>query len=643
MLDLIRKKQKTTVVKVVFWVIIATFIGTIFLVWGKGDEQTREFTVAAEVNGAEISFDEFKSTYNQMYNLYRNVYGQNFTPEMERQLRLAEQSINSLIDQTLLLQEADNLSLSISKDELVQSIAEIPAFQVDGVFNKQQYLSVLTYQRMKPELFEQMQRQQMLVQKTRQAIEEGVVVTDEDIANEFRRLNEKINLEYVPFAASAFRDQVKLSDEQIAAYYNEHQESFRIQEQRALKFVQLDPNQYRNDVVVGEGEVQHYYDRHLSQFEIQEQASAAHILIMVAADADEATIAARKALATTVLAKAQTGDFKKLAQQYSDDKATAVNGGTLGFFARGVMDPAFEEAAFALQAGELSSVVQSRFGFHIIKGQGRIEAGFKPLADVEADVKEALIAEGAERLAYETAMDAYNMNRKSGSLADIAASLNLTVVETGLFVRAAAIPAIGVNEDLTQRTFSMPAGSLVAPVRGSAGVYVCEVAEVSETHIPEIETVKAVVEAQLLSDEAVLLAQQQAEQALAQVVAGNTLKSIVPQGAQLKETGLFSRTMGDFVPSLGNILGLSDAAFSLTVKDAVAQQLFTANDTFYIVRLKQLQPVDPTGLTAEESERLREAVLSTKRDELLTTKIATLKESADVTIAPAILRSIEGI
>ena len=140
MLDLIRKKQKTTVVKVVFWVIIATFIGTIFLVWGKGDEQTREFTVAAEVNGTEISFDEFKSTYNSMYNFYRNIYGQSFTPEMERQLRLPEQSINTLIDQTLLLQEAHRLKLSVSKEELVQSIAAIPAFQVDGVFDKQQYL-----------------------------------------------------------------------------------------------------------------------------------------------------------------------------------------------------------------------------------------------------------------------------------------------------------------------------------------------------------------------------------------------------------------------------------------------------------------------------------------------------------------------
>lgn len=642
MLDLIRKKQKTTVVQVVFWVIIATFIGTIFLVWGKGNEQAREYTVAAEVNGTKISFDEFKSTYDSMYNFYRNIYGQNFTPEMERQLRLQEQSINSLIDQTLLLQEGKRLKLKIPKEVLVQSIAAIPAFQVDGVFNKQQYLSVLTFQRIKPELFEQMQEQQLLVQMTRQAIEADVVVSAEDVADEFRRLNEKINLEYVPFVASMFRDQIKLSDEKIDQYYTENQESFRVPEQRSLSFVQLDLNQYRDEIVVDEAEVQRYYERHLTQFEIEEQVAAAHILIMVSPDADDATIAAREALAASVLTKAQTGDFKKLAQQYSDDKATAVNGGELGFFARGMMDPTFEDAAFALQLGELSGVVKSRFGYHIIKGQGRIEAGYSALAEVEADVKEALIAEKLERLAYEDAMDAYNVNRKAGSLATIAQSLNLPIVETGLFRRAEAIPAIGVNSELTQRTFSTPKGNLITPVRGDAGIYICQVSEIKPTHIPELSIVKASVEVELLNREAVIMAQQQAEVALEKVIAGAPLKSVVPKGESVKETGLFSRTLGGFVPTLGNVVGLSDAAFSLTVKDAVAQQLFTANDTFYVVRLKQLQPADPTGLTAEESERLRSSVLTAKRDKLLETKIATLKASADVTIAPTILRSIEG-
>lgn len=642
MLDLIRKKQKTTLVQVVFWVIIATFIGTIFLVWGKGDEQTREFSVAAEVNGMDISFDEFKSTHSNMYNFYRNIYGQNFTPELERSLRLSQQAISMLIDQALLLQEADRLNLTISKDELVQAIAAVPAFQVDGQFNKEKYLSVLTYQRMKPELFEQMQRQQMLVEMTRQTLQNQVVVADEDVADEYRRINEKINLEYLIFAASRFEGQIRLSDEQLLNYYTENQEAFRVPEQISLAFVQLETKAYRDEVVVADSEVERYYNRHISMYTIPEQVSAAHILIKVDAAADEATIADKKQLAEKVLALAQSGDFSQLAQQYSEDSGTAANGGSLGYFKRGMMDPAFEAAAFVLTSGEISGLVKSRFGYHIIKGQGLVEAGFKPLADVETEVKDGVIRDLAERLAYEKAMDAYNVNRKGGSLVAAAHSLDLPMVETGLFERNVAIPAIGVNADLGRRAFELESGQLVAPVKTDTGVFLCEVTEKKASYIPELEHVKPAVNAALLKLEAVKLAQDTAEQALEKLIAGSALKTLVPDGVSVEETGLFSRTMGDFIPQLGNISGMADAAFALSVQDSVAKQLFVGAENFYLVRLKQLQPADPNALTVEVSEQLRASVLTGKRDALLKTKLATLKESAEVIIAPAIMRSIEG-
>lgn len=642
MLNLIRKKQKTTLVQVVFWVIIATFIGTIFLVWGRGNEQTREFSVAAEVNGVDISYDQYKSTYSNMYNFYRNIYGQNFTPEMERKLSLSRQAITMLIDQALLLQEADRLNLTIPRDELVEAIAVVPAFQVDGQFSKEKYLSVLTYQRMKPELFEQMQRQQMLVEMTRRVLQSEVVVADEDVADEYRRINEKINLEYLVFAASQFRAQVKLSEEQLLNYYTENQEDFRVPEQLSLDFVQLSPNAYRDEVVLDAAEVERYYNRHISMFTIPEQVSVAHILIKVAAGADEATIASKKQLAQQVLAQAQDGDFAKLVQQYSDDEATVKSGGDLGFFTRGVMDPAFETAAFDLTSGELSGLVKSRFGYHIIKGQGRIAAGVKPLVEVEAEVKSGLTGELAERFAYEKAMDAYNINRKNGSIVAAAQSLNLTTVETGLFGRNMAIPAIGVNADISQRAFALESGQLVSPVKTDAGVFLCEVAEKKGSYVPELEQVRSAVEAELLTLEAVKLAQSTAQQALEKFIAGSALHSLAPTGVSVEETGLFSRTLGDFVPKLGNISGLADVAFGLSVKDSTAKQLFASGEKFYLVRLKQLQPADPTDLTAEVSEQLRTSVLTAKRDALINTKLATLKDSAEVIIAPAILRSIEG-
>lgn len=642
MLDLIRKKQKTTVVKVVFWVIIATFIGTIFLVWGKGRDQEREMTVAAQVNGAEISFEEFKSTYSNMYNLYRNIYGQSFTPELERQLRLSEQAINMLVEQTLLLQEGERLNLEVNKDDLVQAIAQIPAFQVDGVFNKEQYLSVLNYQRMTPELFEQMQQRQMLVNMTRSQLQASATATDADVADEYRRINEKVNLSYVTFAAADYTDKVTVSDEQLSAYYDGNQETFRVPEQIALKVVTVDAKPFIEQTEVDEAEVERYYNRHLGQYEIAEQAAAAHILIALAADADEAEQKKQRELADKVLELAQKGDFAKLAKKYSADKGTAAKGGELGFFKRGVMDPAFETAAFALEKGALSSVVQSRFGFHIIKGGGIIEAGFTPLADVRAEVEGGLRLELAERLAYEKAMDAYNLNRKQNDFAAAAASLNLVPVETGLFSGGQAVPTVGLNDDLLQRAFASEVGALVAPVKTAQGVVLAVVTEKEASHIPELSKVKSVIETAVRRQQAVVLAEQAAQAALEKLQTGAKLKNVAPKGTSVAETGLFSRSLGDFIPKLGNVPQLAKAAFELTIKEPVPAQLFNSAESFYVVRLKQLQPADPKGLTAEESQRLKETVLTRKQDELLKNKLTELKEAADVSIAPAIVRSIEG-
>ena len=203
MLDLIRRKQKTNIVKVVFWTIIAAFIGTIFLVWGKGTDPQGRQTAAAEVNDETISFDDFRSAHSNLYNLYRSLYGQAFTPELERQLGLTRQAINMLIDQALLRQHAGTLGVRVSRDDLVASISEIEAFQQEGQFSKQRYLEVLAYQRMTPEQFEALQENQLLADRVRWQLRSAITVSDADVAEAYRVEQEKINLQFVRFAPEA--------------------------------------------------------------------------------------------------------------------------------------------------------------------------------------------------------------------------------------------------------------------------------------------------------------------------------------------------------------------------------------------------------------------------------------------------------
>ncbi len=643
MLDLIRKKQKTALVQVVFWVIIATFIGTIFLVWGKGRSQNDRMTVAARVNGDDITYDEFKSSYDYINNFYRRMYGERFTPEVAKQLNLDRQAINRLVDMKLLIQEADRLGVTVTREELVKAIASIPAFQVDGKFDKQRYTTVLGYQRLKPEEFEAMERQQMLQDKARQAIMASVTVSDDEVAEEYRNANEKINLEFIPFVAESFVSKVILNRKKGEEYFAAHKDDFRVPPQRSLAYVKLAGDSCGDELQLTDDEIARYYNRHLSQYAVKEQVAAAHILVLVDPKADKETVAKKRQLAEEILKKAKNGaDFAELAKKYSDDKGSAAKGGYLGYFPHGAMVPAFEKAAFALRAGELSDVVRSRFGFHIIQCKGRIDAGFKELDQVKDQVVAAARKEKCERLLYEKAMDAYNINRKSGDIEAAAKALGAKVEHTPLFANGAPIPGIGGTPALLNKVFSAPVGKLMAPVKVGHDILLWSVAESKYSYIPAYDDVRAKVDEAIIAKRTVELAEEYAKKALEQLKAGKKMADVAPEKNLIGETGLFSRAARFGIPKLGRIDGLLEDAFALTVKKPLADKVYRNGDTFYVVRLKQIKPADPQGLTEEGSEKLRQQVLQRKRSEVLQKRLKELREQADIVYSPSILRSIEG-
>ncbi|MEJ2698408.1 MAG: SurA N-terminal domain-containing protein, partial [Desulfuromonadales bacterium] len=321
MLDLIRKKQKTIIIKVVFWAIIATFVGTIFLVWGKGSGRSKEdSTVAVTVNGAKIGFDDYQTAYNNLYRLYQNIYRGQFNHEMEKKMKLKQQALDAVIDQALLLQEADRQNISISKQELVDQIAKIPAFQENGTFSKNRYLRILAYQRMTPDQFEASEKHQLLIQKVRDKIQEGVIVTDDDIVKEYRKQNEKVNLDFLKLSPTLFESKVKTDEKAIENFFVDHKEEFRLPETVSIRYILFQPSMYAKDVVFEKGELQKYYDRNLDKFEIPEKVKAAHILIRVPKDADAATRKKKRELAEKILKEARAGkDFAQLARKYSQD------------------------------------------------------------------------------------------------------------------------------------------------------------------------------------------------------------------------------------------------------------------------------------------------------------------------------------
>ena len=288
MLEIIRKKQKSFFVQIIFWVIIATFVGTIFLVWGKGGDTTSSEDFAAKINGSPISMIDYQRSYENIYRMYQNLYGEAFTPAIEKTLNLRKVALDSLIDQTLLLQEAERMKLKVGKQEIVEAIAKISAFQANGAFNRDQYVQVLRAQRLTPDEFETMQERELLVEKARQSLEGGAAASDADIEAEYKERNEKVNLALLRIDPAFFEGRVQIDPAGLEGFFAPRKEEFRLPETAKISYLLVDSKPFAASAKLSDADLEKYYQRHIDRFEVPEQVRAAHLLIRVPQGASEA-------------------------------------------------------------------------------------------------------------------------------------------------------------------------------------------------------------------------------------------------------------------------------------------------------------------------------------------------------------------
>ncbi|MDY0270091.1 SurA N-terminal domain-containing protein [Trichloromonas sp.] len=644
MLDLIRKKQKSVFIKLAFAIIILSFIIGYAMLTSPGDSgDARGNSVAVTIDDASVSFADYESAYGNLYSLYQNIYREQFTPELEKQLGLRRQALDMLVEQALLSREASRLKLKVADQELVKAIADVPAFQEGGAFNKDRYLQVLAYQRLTPEEFESRQRQQLLAEKAREAIIGQVDVGDADIDDEYRRRYEQISLAFVRLAPARFEDRAKPDEEALQAFFAENRERFRLPESVALRYLLFEPSRYAEEVSVSDEDLEKYYRRNLDKFDIPEQVKASHILIKVPLDADPEARKSLRERAEKVLAEVKEGkDFATLVRQYSDDQGSVPKGGSLGFFPRGVMVPEFEAAAFAMKPGEISDIVTTPFGYHIIRCDGYVEPGIKPLDEVRDEAKAAVVIEKSRQLALEKGMDAYNINRKSGDLESAAQANGLEIRETGFFERDGAIEGFGPAPEVSAAAFTLEEKTLARPLVLPQGVILFTLKERRASRIPELSEVRGAVEEDCRRQRSHELARTAAEELLAALQQGASLVDrAAAEGLRVEETGLFSRANGEFLPRLGNAPELAKAAFDLESGKTVAPAVYEVDGTFVVAALKERQTADPTKLDAAGREELRAAVLTRKKDERFKEKMDALKTQANIVVSPAIQASIE--
>jgi len=351
--------------------IVLAFIILPFALWGVSsyDRSGNSADVVATVNGEKISQNEFENELHKQQDRMREQLGASYDPSMFDNPQMKRAVLDNLITQHLLIQDARSAGLTVPDEQVAQVIAGIQAFQVNGKFDKKRYESALATQNLSPVAFEASVRKDLLGQEMQGTFVQNGFASSSVADNIIHLIEQQRVVSVLPISLQSFMSQAKVDDAAVKSYYDQNASEFQINEQAKVQYVRFSAADLLKTVQVSDEEVRNYYDEHKNEFATPEERRAAHILIAVKASAPQAEQDLARAKAEQVLqqVKKDPAKFAELAKKYSQDPGSAANGGDLGFFGRGMMVKPFDAAAFSMKVGEISGLVKSDFGFHIIK------------------------------------------------------------------------------------------------------------------------------------------------------------------------------------------------------------------------------------------------------------------------------------
>ena len=595
--------------------------------------------VVATVNGKDIRALDYQRRYQNQMMAYQQQYGGSINEQLLRQLGVDQQILQQMVDEQAALAEAERQGLRVSDEELAQQIFSIPALQENGRFiGEARYEQLLLSQNppMTKGDFEENLRRSMMIDKLRSAVTGWLAVTDADVEREYRNRNEKIKLQVVALTADKFRDKVTVADADINAYYTAHQAEYRKGEQRKIRYLLIDRDQLRSRTTITPQEIESYYNANVQQFQTPEQVRASHILLKTEVK-DEAAV---RTQAEDVLkqAKAPGADFAALAKKYSEDDGSKATGGDLDYFPKGRMVPEFEQAAFAMQPGQISDLVKSQFGFHIIKVVDKKPATTRTLDEVRAQIQQTLQAQRVEQQITDRTRDLDARITKPADLDTVGKEAGATVAESGFFAREDPIPTLGPAPEVAAQAFQLKDGEVSKAVQSPRGpVYITTTGKL-DPYVPKVDEVKDRVREDVIKMKAAELSKQRAgEIASALRAAKDFAAAAKAQGLEAKDTQLIAR--GSPLPDIGVSPEVDKVAFGLPAA-GVSDPIATANGSV-IVRVAERQDVTPDALR-QAKESFRTQLLNEQRELFFASYMSKAKQGMKIQVNTDVARRTVG-
>jgi len=618
-----RKHARSWLIKFMFLIIIVVFI-----FWGVGSFRARKARILAHINGEPIYYKQFASTFEQVVSSYKARFKE-FNEDWIKRLNLKKTVLNSLIERTLIIQTANKMGLWVSEDEIREVIKQYPAFQNNGQFDLALYKAVLQKHRYTPAQFERNLMGDLILSQVRNTVQGLAHVSEHEAYEAYNWLKQRINLEFVAFRPKAFSEKVVLSENGLKAYFKAHKKDYSMPKQIKIAYVNIAKRQFTPKIEPTKDQVEQYYRSNQQDFYQPKTVRASHILFRVPLDASPQRVEDTRKKAIKVLEKAKgMEDFSKLAKKYSEDKANAAKGGDLGWFGRGTLLKPFEDAAFSLKKGQISDLVRTNFGFHIIKVEDVKEAYVKPLSEVKAKIVNELKQQKARDMAERLANRLYAQAILDNSLKEAANKLKVSVKETDFFSNQ-HWPK-GIHYSLVSKIVSLKKGEVSAPLNTEDGYFLAQVIEEKGPSIPSFLEAKEKVKKDYIKEKSKELAKESAEGFINKLKKGGEFSKLAKAYKLTpQETGFFN--INENIPKVGYEPTIQREIFSLGPSKLYLDKVAEFDGIFYVLKFKAREDISKEAFEREKETFIKE-LLSVRQATFFNIWLDELKRQADIKI-----------
>ncbi|MFV0436237.1 MAG: SurA N-terminal domain-containing protein [Desulfopila sp.] len=625
MLQILRNKAQSTVIQA-----IVVIIALVFIFWGVGTNLMNNRESAITVNGEEISFQDYQRTYDQTFQRFADQFGGTLPKNLAESLGVKQQVINQLVQSALLRQGAQKMGIVVSEDELQNSITSMVQFQENGHFSMERYKAIMTANHMTPHKFETGMRHDMLSEKALRDIGKfAALASEQEVAELYQQDNEKIAVTYTRISPEQFKASVTVDAAALAKWFESVKQEYRSEPQLKLQYLDFSFTEVGKKIPVDEAQIDSYYRDNIASFTVPEKRHALHIFFAAATTDSPKVHEEKKARAEEIAKLARVSDdFAALARQYSEgpDKD---RGGDLGFVTKGQILAPVDNAIFSMKPGEISEVLTTDLGYHIVK-VAEIEPGsVKPLATVHDEIRDLIREKEAQALAFQSANSAYEGIIAAGSLQTYAEKHpEQRLVSTDFFTRSAPPPALGMDSEFLDKAFALKSGELSSMLQTPQGYYILFAEAVKEPETPTLEAVKEKATENFIGAKAADKARQTAETLLKQLHEGKPFATVVASAhLTMNDSGLIGRK-GE--PASSFPAQLTGDIFKLSKAEPLPAEPAQVDNDYYVYAYKERQIPEVTEQT--DLQPYHQAVVSMRRQELLSAFIDNLQKDAKITV-----------